>query len=156
VHNPGMESQAVVHGTPVKQFSVMIANRVGSLAALVKLLRSTAIEVLGLSMQDSRDATVVRLITSDPEGTEHLFMERGIPHTTCTPLVVAFRESGPDLLECLEQLMICETNIDFAYSLLPGPRGHSMLALHVDDYEFALSVLNRGGFKLAYQEDLSR
>ena len=151
-----MEKQKVEHGTSVKQFSVMIANRVGSLAALVKLLRATSIEVLGLSMQDSRDATVVRLITSDPEATEHLFMERGIPHTTCTPLVVVLRESGPDLLECLEQLMIGETNIDFAYSLLPGPRGHSMLALHVDDYEFALSALNRGGFKLAYQEDLSR
>jgi hypothetical protein len=58
-------------------------------------------------------------------------MEKGIPHTTCELVVVALRESGPGLLQCLDTLMIAETNIDFAYALLPNPGGHSMLAMHV-------------------------
>lgn len=143
-------------GSPVRQFAIMLPNRVGALAALVKLLRGSGIEVLGLSVQDSRDATIARMIMSDPDTAEHIFIEKGIPHTACEVLVIALRESGPGLLQCLDHLMGAETNIDFAYSLMPGPEGQSLLAMHVEDYEFAISVLNGSGFKLMYQEDLSR
>jgi hypothetical protein len=54
-----MESDTLIdHGEPVRQFSVMLPNRAGALAAMVKLLRASSIEVVGLSVQDSRDATV--------------------------------------------------------------------------------------------------
>lgn len=152
-----MENDTLIdHSTPVRQFSVMLPNRAGALAALVKLLRASAIEVIGLSVQDSRDATVARLVVSDPETTEQIFMEKGIPHATCELVVIALRESGPGLLQCLDTLMIAETNIDFAYALLPNPEGRSMLAMHVEDYEFAVAVLHQSGFKLIYQDDLSR
>lgn len=152
-----MESNTLIdHGVPVRQFSVMLPNRAGALAALVKLLRASAIEVLGLSMQDSRDATVARLVVSDPETTEQIFIEKGITHASCEMVVVALREAGPGLLQCLETLMIAETNIDFAYALLPCPRHHSMLAMHVEDFEFAVAILHQSGFKLMYQNDLSR
>ena len=70
--------------------------------------------------------------------------------------MVALRESGPGLHKCLDTLMIAETNIDFAYGLMPGPQSHSLLAMHVEDYEFAVAILHQSGFKLMYQEDLSR
>jgi hypothetical protein len=152
-----MESETIIdHGEPVRQFSVLLPNRVGAFAALVKLLRTHAVEVIGLSVQDSRDATVARLVVSEPDTTEQLFMEKGIPHTTCELIVVAMREAGPGLLQCLDSLMIAETNIDFAYALMPSPEGQSLLAMHVEDYEFAVAVLHQSGFKLMYQEDLSR
>ncbi len=152
-----MESETLIdHGEPVRQFAVLLSNRAGALAAMVKLLRANSVEVIGLSVQDSRDATVVRLVVSDPDTTEHLFMEKGIPHTTSELVVIAMREAGPNLLQCLDSLMIAETNVDFAYALLPSPGQQAMLAMHVEDYEFAVAVLHQSGFKLMYQEDLSR
>ncbi len=144
------------NGTPVRQFSVMLPNRVGALASLVKLLRGSAIEVIGLSVQDSRDATIARLVLSDPDSAEAIFCEKGIPHTTCELVVIALKEAGPGLLQCLDILMVAETNLDFAYALLPGPDGKALLAMHVEDYDFATSVLNRSGFRLMYEEDLVR
>lgn len=144
------------NGTPVRQFSVMLPNRVGALASLVKLLRSSAIEVIGLSVQDSRDATIARLVLSDPDFAEAIFCEKGIPHTTCELVVIALKEAGPDLLKCLDILMTAETNVDFAYAMLPGPGGKALLAMHVEDYDFATSILNRSGFRLMYEEDLLR
>lgn len=146
----------VDHGEPVRQFSVMLPNRVGALAAMIKLLRGQNIETLGLSVQDSRDATVARLVVSDPHAAENLFMERGFAHAVSEIVVVAFKESGAELLQCLDTLMVAETNIDFAYALLPHPKGLSMLAMHVEDYEFAVAILHQSGFKLMYQADLSR
>ncbi|TAG09580.1 MAG: hypothetical protein EAZ42_06440 [Verrucomicrobia bacterium] len=149
-------SAAVEHGEPVRQFSILLPNRVGALAALVKLMRASLIEVIGLSVQDSRDATIARMVVSDADATYRLFIEKGIPHTVCELVVIAMRESGPGLLQTLDSLMVAETNIDFAYALLPSPEGQSMLAMHVEDYEFATSILHQSGFKLIYQEDLSR
>jgi hypothetical protein len=152
-----MDSTLVIdHGDPVRQFSVMLPNRAGAFAALVKLLRASTIEVIGVSVQDSRDATIARIVVSDPDAAEHIFMEKGIPYTTCELVVIAMRESGPGLLQCLDTLMVAETNIDFAYALMPGPDGQAMLAMHVEDYEFAISVLHQSGFKLMFQEDISR
>lgn len=144
------------NGAPVRQFSVMLPNRAGALASLVKLLRGSGIEVIGLSVQDSRDATIARLVLSDPDMAEAIFCEKGIPHTTCELVVIALKEAGPGLLQCLDILMVAETNLDFAYALLPGPDGKALLAMHVEDYDFAISVLNRSGFRLLYEEDLLR
>lgn len=143
-------------GSPVRQFSVMLPNRVGALASLVKLLRASAIQVIGLSVQDSRDATVARLILSDTDAAEAIFCEKGIPHTLCQLVVIALKEAGPGLVQVLDILMTAETNVDFAYAMLPGPEGQALLAMHVEDYEFATSVLNRSGFKVMYEEDLIR
>ncbi|WP_193214761.1 hypothetical protein [Luteolibacter marinus] len=151
-----MAAKTIEPGSPVKQFSVLLPNRAGALASMVKMLRASAIEVVGISVQDSRDATVARLVVTDPDTTEQMFIEKGIPHTTCDLVVVSLRESGPELLPVLDTLMIAETNVDFAYALMPSPKNHSMLAMHVEDYEFATTVLNQAGFKLICQEELSR
>ncbi len=146
----------IAHGPAVKQFSVMLQNRAGALAVLLKLLRNSHIEVIGLSVQDARDATIARIVVSDPEQTQHLFLEKGIPHTSCELLVVELKDSSTNLLQCLDHLMAAETNVDFCYPLLPCHRGTSMLALHVEDLEFAYSILHSAGFVMIWQTDLSR
>lgn len=143
-------------GDSVRQFSVLLQNRAGALAALAKLLRNNAVEIVGISVQDSRDATVARLVVTDPDLAEQIFIEKGIPHTRSSLVVVALRESGPGLVQVLDTLMVAETNIDFAYALMPSADGTARLAMHVEDHEFAASVLNQAGFKILSQDDLSR
>ncbi|BDS07115.1 amino acid-binding protein [Oceaniferula spumae] len=144
------------NGTPPIQFSVMLKNRAGALSALVRLLRSENIEVLGLSIQDSRDAAVTRLVVSDPDNTMRIFMEKGIPHTTSELCVIALSEAGRGLASALDVLRAAETNVDFAYSLMPHPEGKSLMAMHLEDTLFGMSVLHNAGFKVYYEEDLIR
>jgi hypothetical protein len=143
-------------GEPVKQFSVMLQNRAGALGALVRLVRSAKVEIIGISIQDSKDATIVRMVVTDPDTIFCLFAEKGIPYTICQMVVIALRESGIGLGACLEALMAAETNVDFAYSLMAHPDRQSLVAMHLEDYSFGIDVLNRSGFKVLYQEDLSR
>ena len=51
---------------------------------------------------------------------------------------------------------MAEVNVHFTYPLLMRPLGQAALALHVDDNECAISVLNGAGFKLLSQGDISR
>lgn len=144
------------NGTAPIQFSVMLKNRSGALSSLVRLLRNENIQVIGLSVQDSRDAAVVRLVLSDPDNAMRIFMEKGIPHTTSELCVIALTEAGNGLASALETLRAAETNVDFAYSLMPHPGGKTLMAMHLEDTQFGSSVLHNAGFKVFYEEDLIR
>lgn len=143
-------------GAPVIQFSVLLQNEAGALEALINLLHQARVEMLGLSVQDSRDATVARIVTSDPDITLQVFLEKGIAHTTSEMVVVALRDAAREFGKCLRELRLAETNINFGYSLFPHPNGETLVAFHVEDHEFGQSVLHHAGLKIVTQDDLSR
>ncbi len=138
----------------VRQFSVMLPNRVGAFSSLTSLLKRRAIDVVGVSMQDSRDASVVRLVLSDPDAAEELFQEKGISFTMSHLVVVRLKESGEGFNRCLMTLHEGETNVDFVYSLVVQHRGHPLLALHLEDAEFGASILNQAGLTVVYENEL--
>jgi len=150
-----MENPPVTNGEPVQQFSVFLQNRAGSLLGIVRLLNDAHVEVLGLSVKDSIDGTVVRLIVSDPTTVETLFMERGIPYSSLDLVVVELKEAG-QLSSCLSALLMAETNIHFSYPLITRPNDRPTLAFCLEDTDFGIQVLSNNGFKVLYQSDLSR
>ena len=141
---------------PVRQFSVMLENRIGALHSMIKLMGDCGVHALGFSVQDSFDVTILRLVASDPESLETFFMERGISHTVNEIVVVELPGGPPSLGKYLSALLQAETNIYVSYPLLIRPNGHAALALAVDDPDFAQTALSSQGFKLLYQNDLSR
>jgi hypothetical protein len=143
-------------GTPVRQLSVFLHNRVGALMALVRLLRDNNIEVLGLSVQESTEMTLVRLVLSDPETAGMLFMEKGIAHATTSIVVAEVRESEQDLASCLAALLAAEINIRLCYPLMARPGRGALLAMHLDEPDMGVESLNRAGFHVLMQEELSR
>lgn len=140
----------------VRQFSVFLQNKVGALLEVVKLLNENHIVVLALSIQDSSESAIGRIIVSDPDLVADLFREHDIPYSDCDLLVVELDEGPGDLARVLAALLMAEVNVFFSYSLLIRPRDRAILAMHLDDNECASSVLRGEGFKLLSQGDLSR
>jgi hypothetical protein len=145
-----------IGGPQVHQFSVFLQNKVGALLEVVKLLTEHNVVVLALSIQDSSESSIGRMIVSDPERVSSLFHEHDIPFSQCEVLVVELRESAADLARVLSALLMAEVNIFFSYPLLIRPRGRAVLAMHVDDTECSTSVLRGDGFTILSQSDLSR
>jgi hypothetical protein len=143
-------------GKTVPQFSVFLLNRAGALFSLVKLLADRGISVLGLSIEDGVDVSIGRIVVSDPESAEPLFMERGIPYGMTELVVIELPEGVDDLTKSLSTLLSGETNINFMYPLLVRPNGRPVIAMHVEDAELAGTVLTAEGFTVLSQSDLSR
>ena len=143
-------------GPRVRQFSVFLKNKVGALLEVVRLLNMHTLDVVGMSVQDSTDSSIVRLVVSDPEMVEALFKENDIAFGVCEMVVVEMEEVATDLARMLASLLAAEVNIFFSYPLLTRPNGRAALALHVEDHECAASVLAGDGFKLLSQADISR
>lgn len=140
----------------VRQFSVFLQNKVGALLEVVKLLNEHNVVVLALSIQDSSESSIGRMVVSDPELVTALFEEHDIPFSKCDVLVVELREGAADLTKVLSALLRAEVNIFFSYPLMIRPRGRAVLAMHVDDIECSSNVLRGDGFKIFTQADLSR
>ena len=151
-----LETMQKFDGPRVKQFSVFLKNKVGALLEVVRRLRVHTVDVIGLSVQDSTDSSIVRLIVSDPEIVETLFHENEIPFGVCEMVVVEMEEVAVDLAKLLSSLLAAEVNIFFSYPLLTRPNRRAALALHVEDHECAASVLMGDGFMLLSQADISR
>ena len=149
-------STTISDSSPVKQLTVFLQNRTGALLSIVELLKRNHIIVLGLSVRDSIDATVVRFIVSDPETVEHLFIEKGIPYNTTELIVAELPEGASQMADCLRTLLNAETNIHFIYPILTRPNGKSAIAMCLEDNEFGLTVLNEAGYKTLSQSELSR
>ena len=140
----------------VKQFSVFLPNKVGAMLEIVKLLSTHHTHVVALSVSESTDSAIARIIASDPQRVEKLFREKNVAFGVSQVVVVEMREVATQLVKLLAALVMAEVNVHFAYPLLIRPRGFSAIALHVDDNECASSVLTGEGFKMLSQDDISR
>ena len=152
----GNESPPETTGEPVRQLSVMLENRIGSLHSMIKLINDAGVHVMGFSVQDSFDVTILRLVLTDPDTVDTIFMERGISFTDNKIVVVQLDKGAGSLAGCLEALSSSENNIHISYPLLGRPGDYPILAISVDDPDFASFTLQNQGFKLLFQNDLSR
>ncbi|PYL06828.1 MAG: acetolactate synthase [Verrucomicrobia bacterium] len=150
------QTTSKMEGPLVKQFSVFLPNKVGAMLEIVKMLSAQHTHVVALSVSESTDSAIARIIASDPERVEKLFRERNVPFGVSEVVVVEMREVATQLMKLLASLVMAEVNVHFAYPLLIRPRGFAAIALHVDDTECASSVLTGEGFKMLSQDDISR
>ena len=150
------ETTSKMGGPLVRQFSVFLPNKVGAMLEIVKLLNAHDTHVVALSVSESSDSAIARIVVSDPERVEQLFRQHDVAFGVCEVVVVEMREVATQLAKLLAALLMAEVNVHFTYPLLTRPHGLAALALHVDDTECASSVLMGEGFQILSQSDISR
>jgi hypothetical protein len=138
----------------VRQFNVFVENRVGNLLSVVRHFESTDIRIVSLTVVDSADCAIIRMVLSNPERAAEIFERARLPFTESDLLVVQLPQGVRPLLDICKALLGAEISIHYAYPLLIGPRGCAALALHVEDHETASAVLSRLGFTLFTENDL--
>jgi hypothetical protein len=138
----------------VRQFNVFVENRVGNLLAVVRRFESTDIRIVSLTVVDSADCAIIRMVLSDPERALEIFEQARLPVTESDLLVVELPDTRQPLVQICKALLGAEISIHYAYPLLIGPHGKSALALHVEDHETACATLARMGFTIFSEKDL--
>lgn len=138
----------------VRQFNVFLANRMGGLLHVVRRFEISDVRIVSLTVIDSADCAIIRMVLSDPERAREIFAQANLPVTESDLLVVRLPDNDQPLLAIFKQLLQAEVNINYAYPLMIGPKGHAALALHVEDLEMAAKTLTRGGFDLYTENDL--
>jgi hypothetical protein len=139
----------------VVQFSVFTPNRLGRLNELVKILASHNIHVLALTVLDTTDSSIIRMVVDDPDKARELLQQDGFAFTEST-LVVVEVTSSEELNRLISALLEAELNINYLYSFIPHPNGKSIVGLSMEDNDVAEQILKRHQFPVLRQTDISR
>lgn len=148
------ETTKAAHRDRVPQFSVFTPNRLGRLAELIKKLSGKDVHVLALTVLDTTDSAIIRIVVDDPESARELLSEGEFPFSE-SPLVVV-QANASELANLMSALLEAEININYLYPFIPHPGGASRIAMSVEDDELAEQTLQRHNFKTLRQVDISR
>ena len=151
-----MASTNITIGTdPVKQFSVFAENRVGRLYDLTALFKSNNVHIMALTVLDTTDSSILRLIVDDPDKARELMINNDFPYTEVDVLAVEINDES-DLKDVLAALLEAEINSHYVYSFIKRPEGKSALVFNIEDADVASQSLTSRGFKTLTQRDISR
>ena len=140
----------------LQQISVFFENRPGVLAELTALLGEGGVNIRALSIAESRDFGVVRMIVPDPVSAAALLDEKGYSIQVVEVLAVEVTDEPGGLGRALRELAEERLNVDYLYTFMNKLSENAVIVLRIDNLDYARSVLLKRGFKLLSQEDFSR
>jgi hypothetical protein len=140
----------------VRQFNVFLANRMGAMLELVRRFETAEVRIVSLTVIENADCAIIRIVPSDYERGYEILKASDFAFTESDLLVVKLPDNSQPLLTITKALLSGEINIHYAYPLLigVGPMGSTALAIHVEDFESAVTTLSTLGFTLFTENDL--
>ncbi|HEY8750616.1 MAG TPA: hypothetical protein VIM11_21710 [Tepidisphaeraceae bacterium] len=142
--------------TRIRQFTVFLENRVGRLQNLLRYFEESAGKICGLSIEESADAALIRVICSEPDHGRDALKAGGFFFSESELLAVELpKRTKHPLIAICTALLAAEINIHYCYPLLHRPHGPA-LALYVEDPTLAAQLLIRKGFTLIGESDLRK
>ena len=140
----------------VKQISVFLENRPGCLHEMTKALADAGIDLRGLSLAETSDFGIVRLIVDDVKGTANTLKDAGFVASLTDVLAVEVPNVPGGLNKVLEVLDGAGVNVEYMYAILGNKRSDTAyMIFRVNDNLKASSALTGSGVKIMGAEELS-
>ncbi|MCW5549449.1 MAG: acetolactate synthase [Opitutaceae bacterium] len=149
------ESDTVIAADPVRQFSVFAENRVGRLHELAALLKEHNVHIMAMTVLDTTDSAIIRMIVDDVEKARELLVNNDFPYAECEILAVEINDES-ELRGVLAALLEAEINVHYVYSFIKRPKGKSALAINAEDSDIGAQALSRRGYRVLTRHDIAR
>lgn len=137
----------------VRQISIFIENKKGKLAETTRYIADKKVNLRALSIADTQDFGILRIICEDPEQAESVLKAGGYITTTTDVLAAAISDEPGSLAAILEVLSEADVVVEYTYAFLSAKSGAYMI-FRVDDNQSAAAALAAAGIKTANQSDL--
>lgn len=124
------------------QFSVFLVNKPGILARVCQKLAEDKVNLLALSMMDSTEHGVLRLVVEEPKKVRRSLAALDVPTTETQVLVATLSNRPGALADVVERLSASHINVNYAYCTGGAPGGKSLGVFRVSDLSKAVNVLS--------------
>lgn len=139
----------------VKQLSVFVENRAGRLSKITRLLGDSDISIRAMSIADTKDFGILRLIVNDSEKALAVLKENDLAVTITNVLAIRISDKPGGLADAMECLYNDNISVEYMYAaFLSEADETAYLVLRVDKLDEAVTALGEGGFKLVSDEEL--
>ena len=141
----------------IKQISVFVENKPGALYALTAVLAQGQIDMRALSLAETKDFGIVRLIVNDLYKTTTLLKDAGYVHSLTPVVGVAIPDVPGGLNRVLHVLTDAKVNVEYMYAFLGGKDvDHAYMIFRVADDKAAETALASRGIQVLDQEQVER
>ena len=140
----------------VKQISVFIENRPGTLMELAKALSDKGIDMRAFSLAEAQDFGIARIIVRDVEEATEVLKEAGYVCSLSEVVAVAVPDVSGGLFKILTPITNAGVNVEYLYCFLGGRSGRAYMICKVGNVEKAEEALKADGARLADQNELSQ
>lgn len=138
----------------VKQISVFIENKSGRLAEATRVVGSAGVNIRALSVADTSDFGVLRLIADNTDKALAALKGAGFTATATDVIAVEVADKPGGLAELLDKMGGMEINVEYLYAFFKKSRENAIVIIRVEEQARALKLLSDGGFKLLSAEEV--
>jgi len=132
----------------VEQISIFLENKSGRLAEVTRILGDNDINIRALSIADTTDFGVLRLIVNDPEKAVRVLKEHGFTVSSTNVIAIGVQDEPGGLSKALEILDVSEISIEYMYAFVGKAEDEALVILKVGEPARAEEILKSKGISV--------
>ncbi len=140
----------------IKQITVFVQNKKGTLVSLTETLSKNNVNLRALSIAETQDFGILRLIVNDEKTAEKVLSENGYVMKVIDVVGVKIADDPGKLTEALDVLDKADINVEYLYAFMARTEKHAYVVLRVEDNASAEAVLVNAGFKMITEADINK
>lgn len=138
----------------IKQISVFLENKSGRLHEMAKALGDAEINIRSVSLADSSDFGIVRLIVNRPEDASRVLKEAGFTVGITHVIAVEVPDAPGGLAIVMKMMDEASINIEYMYAFVEKTKDSAILIIRFDEIEKAVDALMGRGLRILHEKDV--
>ncbi|MBQ9806172.1 MAG: ACT domain-containing protein [Clostridia bacterium] len=140
----------------IQQITVFVENKQGALVSITKTLANHNVNLRALSIAETQDFGILRLIVNDEKTAEETLSKEGYLIKVTDVVGVKIGDEPGKLTEALDVLDRAGINMEYLYAFMARTQKHAYVVLRVEDNAAAEAALTAAGFKLVTTADVDK
>ncbi|WP_010243500.1 ACT domain-containing protein [Acetivibrio cellulolyticus] len=138
----------------IKQISVFLENKSGRLAEVTQVLGQNNIDISALSIADTTDFGILRLIVNNPDKAEKVLKDNEFTVSSTNVIAIAVEDKPGGLSKALSLLDKQAIGIEYMYAFVGKTSDEAMVIIRVDETDKAIDALVKSGIKVLSSESV--
>ena len=140
----------------IKQLTVFVENKKGTVVSVTDILSKNNINLRALSIAETQDFGILRLIVSDEVAAEKVLSENGYLIKVVDTVGVKIGDQPGKLTAALNVLDKADINVEYLYAFMARTEKHAYVVLRVEDNATAEAALVEAGFHMISEADIKK
>ncbi|MDR2049292.1 MAG: ACT domain-containing protein [Treponema sp.] len=132
----------------IKQISVFLENNAGRLGEVTRVLADANINLRAISIADTADFGILRLIVNDPDKAVKALTGAGFTTRITNVAAVEIDDKPGSLAGVMELFRKSNVNIEYLYASLEGNVGKAVVIFKLEDHEKGLTLIKENGLSM--------
>lgn len=130
----------------IKQMSIFVENKPGRLAEITNIIAKNNINIKALSVADTTNFGILRIIVDNPETVESVLKEAGLTVSITSVITACIHNRPGGLAEVLTLLADNSITIEYMYAFIAKSENEAYVVMRIEDEEKAVNILRANGY----------